>query len=197
MFGGIWTTNIKGSKQAYVVFRGSQTNREWARDEEADQVAWPSSPSMVHRGFLAIYQQVKPKLFKAIKELAPTSIYISGHSLGAAVATMAAYDVHTNSPDHAIMQTYVFASPRVGNLEFATLVDAALPEFYRVVNLADFVNAIPLPVQPNFTGDHVPCIYQHVGQRVTFDRNWGSWENNHLLANYANCLEDPAAPSKF
>jgi len=40
--------------------------------------------------------------------------YISGHSLGGAIATLAAYEISRLYPDHAVI-IYTFGSPRVGN----------------------------------------------------------------------------------
>jgi nuclear pore complex protein Nup85 len=55
---------------------------------------------MVHSGFLAAYDSVKAKVFRIVDQATagcsaeqPWNVFITGHSLGGALATLAAYDM--------------------------------------------------------------------------------------------------------
>jgi hypothetical protein len=77
---------------------------------------------------------------------APWTIVFTGHSLGGALATLAALDVsrrewlETYKPR---LKMYNFGSPRVGNGEFAADFNRHVPDAWRVVNADDAVATIP------------------------------------------------------
>jgi alpha-beta hydrolase superfamily lysophospholipase len=55
---------------------------------------------MVHSGFLGAYDSIKTKLFRIVDQVTasrsaedPWVVFVTGHSLGGALATLAAYDV--------------------------------------------------------------------------------------------------------
>lgn len=60
-------------------------------------------------------------------------IYISGHSLGGAIATLAAYEVSRAHPDRHVV-LYTFGSPRVGNAQFCRQFDKEVPCMWRIEN---------------------------------------------------------------
>jgi len=59
------------------------------------------------------------------------AIIITGHSLGAAIATLAAPDIHRfleeNQLPHRIIAIHTFGSPRVGNKAFVEYYNALFP----------------------------------------------------------------------
>ena len=64
-------------------------------------------------------------------------IYCTGHSLGGALATLAAYDISramewVNRPTKVIC--YTFGAPRLGNYAFAETYNRLVPETWNVVN---------------------------------------------------------------
>ena len=67
-------------------------------------------------------------------------VVVTGHSLGGALATLAAIDI-----SRLTSQTYLwtYGSPRVGNKNFYTLVQNAFRVSYRVVNNRDMVPHLP------------------------------------------------------
>jgi triacylglycerol lipase len=85
------------------------------------------------------------------------NIFLTGHSLGAALATIAA-----GRFDDQNVVGYTYGSPRVGNSEFR---EAFRPKFYRFRNNNDIVTRQP----PEFIG------YTHVGHLNYFDR-----KGNHV-----------------
>lgn len=74
------------------------------------------------------------------------SILITGHSLGAALATFAAVDIKEQlNPAHKIY-FYTFGSPRTGNQAFSDHIMKLYPsgEYYRVVHAQDIVPHLPM-----------------------------------------------------
>lgn len=75
----------------------------------------------VHSGFFYIWNSFKDDILPYIKELSTKvktkNILITGHSLGGAIATIAAFELRLRYGDHIEMIN--FGSPRVGNEAFA------------------------------------------------------------------------------
>ncbi|XP_059071062.1 phospholipase A1-Igamma1, chloroplastic-like [Cryptomeria japonica] len=89
------------------------------------------------------------------KEMDNLSITFTGHSLGAALATLSAYDIKqmlcTKHNFHQIPVTvFAFASPRVGNLAFAKRVEEIGVKVLRFVNKRDLFHVgVELPLHNN------------------------------------------------
>lgn len=62
----------------------------------------------------------------------------SGHSLGGAMATLAAYDIRTSLQAQTISNVevacYTFAAPRTGNHAFARYYKTVVPDTWSVIN---------------------------------------------------------------
>ncbi|KAI9504855.1 Alpha/Beta hydrolase protein, partial [Coemansia spiralis] len=128
-----------------VAFRGTTHIMDVLTNSHAVQTRWPPSVngSMVHEGFLAAYLDAHImdhlSLIMADPQFRGYQVHFVGHSLGAAQATLAYAEWMLGGGD-AVLTT--FGSPRVGNLEFAQLVNTR--EFWRVVNRADIVPHLPM-----------------------------------------------------
>jgi hypothetical protein len=148
---------------AVVAFRGSEVwkrkGKTGIRVGAADFMTnadfwltdWPRG-GKVHRGFKNALDEIWEELFAYLTELERDGrkIWMTGHSLGAALATLAA-DRYGE-----VQGVYTFGSPRVGNLRFkASYSNRA----YRLVNGNDIVAQIP-----------PPGFYMHVGELRLIDR---------------------------
>jgi acetyl esterase/lipase len=69
-------------------------------------------------------------------------ITVTGHSLGGALAALAAIELRRAYPA-ALVRVYTFGAPRVGNRAFSALYDAHVPDTWAVVNLEDPVPRVP------------------------------------------------------
>ena len=71
----------------------------------------------------------------------PGSNRSSGHSLGGALATLAAYDIRKACPSLAPLDVrcYTFGAPRTGNHAFAWDYNATVPDTWGIVNDQDAV----------------------------------------------------------
>lgn len=144
-----WTGDI------VVSFRGSGTLQDWISNAQfADAVDWQFDdgtiiPNSVHKGFLCAYQSVeaalKTELESAIDELdevADVRVYFTGHSLGGALATIAALDlvdwlVDTKGfqRDHVVM--YSVAAPRAFKPSLQGSFSARVPNSCAIMEKTD------------------------------------------------------------
>ena len=172
-----------------IIFRGTQTRVEWINNFTAVQKDYTDSLSgqyfgKIHEGFIRNYLRiVQPLPREVAQSLNPTiPCYITGHSLGASLAILAALDIVLNVPQlKEKIQLYTYASPRVGDSTFATLHAKQVPNSYRIVNLAD---AIPLMPPTQAVG-----TYLHVGQEWSFLSQKGDFMPNHVVDTYQAAIE--------
>ena len=96
-------------------------------------------------------------------QYADASLWITGHSLGAALATLAAakFTFEGDAPI-PIQGVYTFGSPRVGDTTFAEAYDAKLRDItFRFRNNNDVVTRVPIPLKL--------FPYQHIGSMRYFN----------------------------
>ncbi|MGV0750708.1 lipase family protein [Mycolicibacter minnesotensis] len=197
-------TNIFGlmgrdttSGTAFIAFRGSSDVADWIADFDfipapyapvagfmrrsqlrlsSVETRWTAGFGQVHAGFQDIYGCVRASI--AANLAAATSgcsqILITGHSLGAALAVLAAPDIDQGMPPNTIEpRLTTFGGPRVGVPDFKAAFDAAIECCYRVVNFLDIVPLVP------------PAPYVHVGAEIAVDSGGAidiGWR--HSLAGY-------------
>lgn len=123
---------------AVLAFRG--TEKDW-RDIKADLNArFYNGPggARIHTGFRKAYHQVRDAVRPHVEQLSEAGyqLYITGHSLGGALAIVATRDLNRDN----IAACYTFGSPKVGNEEFGYSIK---PPIYRVVNAVDAVPRVP------------------------------------------------------
>ena len=145
--GGTQGFLAKSSEFAVLAFRGTEPDefRDSLQDIKIPMVPFGGSAN-VHKGFLDALEYVWPQVASGLQELeaAGIPVWITGHSLGAALATLAAA---RRTP----AALFTFGSPRVGDSGFQELVSSL--NNHRTVNCADIVTTVP----PGSFG------YQHVG----------------------------------
>jgi triacylglycerol lipase len=110
---------------------------------------------------------------------------VTGHSLGGALATLFTMENGHKNKAFDIKLCCTFASPRVGNLEFARSFDLLPIESWRIVNQHDIVPKLP---------PHFPLVleYDHVDTEYMFDSS--SFANGgplcwHVLETYLHWLD--------
>ena len=87
----------------------------------------------IHVGFKGEINKLWPAIEKAIANI--DNLYVTGHSLGAAMATIAAGRIQSK-----VLALVTFGSPRVGNKEY---VNSLTVTHYRVQNNCDDVTKVP------------------------------------------------------
>ena len=97
----------------------------------------------VHRGFYAEYEKVMPGIYDALKKhdkKQTKTLWITGHSLGGAMAVLVAAELNT-CPLGVSGGLHTFGQPRVGNKEFLKSLEGM--KYYRYRNNNDAVTAVP------------------------------------------------------
>ncbi|MBJ7295265.1 MAG: lipase family protein [Dolichospermum sp.] len=170
------------SNNVFVVFRGTKTFAEWFKDANIPLVSYNDGKNSeggilrvvgekiqliqspveipevgdfgrVTVGFRQIYTSLRNNMINALKLCdQDAQIFVTGHSLGGALATLAIPDILANTdfkPEKVIL--YTFASPRCGDREFAIKFRDKRVRHWRIANTEDFVTMIPFPTGNIFT----------------------------------------------
>ncbi|PSB24656.1 lipase family protein [Stenomitos frigidus] len=195
----------------YIVFRGSEQRLDWHTNFEFSQkeanfkqaviqeqivqdraqvypyAAESSSGAKMHQGFVDAYFSVRDQIHTYLKSHSVSSVTVTGHSLGGALATLCAVDVQYNfSP--VDVELYTFGSPRVGNSGFRDSFNQRVPKSYRFVYGMDIVPALPRPWQGY---SHVDAEYR-LGPRLSLNFVTQRFKD-HAISNYLNALKEQAA----
>lgn len=129
-----------------VVFRGSYSVRNWIANFEIDLVHTPiCSSCKVHNGFNQAFLERQPAVVAAVNSARAAhpsyGLVITGHSLGAAVATITGAYFRSIGLNCDI---YTYGSPRVGNDVFANYVSStSRGSIFRITHLNDPVPQVP------------------------------------------------------
>jgi triacylglycerol lipase len=188
---------VDGSGNAIIAFRGTQALFEWLMDATVIQVPLPMiwftgvklKFANAHFGFLFLYAFLIRWIIEAGSWLRQMrTCYVTGHSLGAALAVLAALTLGTLClPLGGVsgkVQMYNFAGPRVGDPSFVAAYNHFVPYSYRVTNLADPVTLIP----PENIFEYQ---YRHIGPAQaewSFLNQSGDVARNHSLDIYRDAL---------
>jgi hypothetical protein len=166
-----WAFLAESADLIAIAFRGTASVENWKTNLHAAMVHPDATDRnlRVHEGFFAAFKALydgenglEARLKQAVtRETDRRPIYVTGHSLGGALAQIATAVLGTDQ----FAACYTFGSPRVGNAYFDLWVK---PPSYRVMDYADIVPQVPLPI---------PLLYpyRHSGDaRYLPDRPEGS-----------------------
>jgi len=146
---------------ATVSFRGTEPARreDWLDDLSFTKIRYRGG--RVHEGFYAAAMRVAGQIIHFAARQDVEEWYITGHSLGGALAILFADHIDTQQ----VKGVYTFGGPRVGNREFAAWYNSRLGDVtVRFVNNNDVVTHSP----PWF------FFYKHVGKHLRyFDEGGG------------------------
>jgi len=140
-------------------------------------------------------------------EKCPTEamLYITGHSLGGALATLATLHIKEKiKPFKPIL--YAFANPRAGGVDFSKRFDGL--ECFRIANSEDIVPTLPLASIDLISGSNdttskslektnlpklfsslLPDLdYHHIGEPIYFTHHKGAIADNHIIPAYKEAL---------
>ena len=214
-------------KTYFVVLRGTISPFEWLKDAKFKLVppcfeikGQDNDRVKISEGFNDIYKSkadgddlsINDTIQNFLNKLAKEDggqkkkIYVTGHSLGAALATLSTLHIAENNFSPTL---YAFASPRVGNLKFAQRFSEKVvyAQAFRIANCEDLVNGLPTGTITELTGpemkkekdpndfltgiiEMLPILksifskdaYEHVGQPVYFSHKTGAISSNHNMS---------------
>lgn len=188
-----------------VAFRGTDEFADWL--DNVNLPAVPKPMGRVHRGFQMALDDVWGDMWQAVCQLKDNgqSLWLTGHSLGGALATLAAGAlIDADQPFHGV---YTFGQPRCVDQTYARFFNTeAKARFFRFQNNNDIVARIP---QRLMGYSHVGSfIYIDVDKNLLTDISWwyrfvdrvrGDWQGlqesgvdwlvDHKMENYLKALE--------
>jgi predicted lipase len=136
-----------------IIFRGTESLRDVLSDinivKEPLLLKNITKFPCVHNGFLKQLDSVTNNIEREISEFKRNepsgSIILCGHSLGGAIATIAAlkYTLKFEIPAYCI----TFGSPRAGDTRFCELFNEKIMLSIRIVNEDDPIPLVPLPIR--------------------------------------------------
>ncbi|PON33183.1 Fungal lipase-like domain containing protein [Parasponia andersonii] len=152
-----------GRRDVVIALRGTATCLEWLENLRTTLIDLPShvgprgSGPMVESGFFSLYTSstatcaslqhaIREEVARVVQSYGaePLSLTITGHSLGAALAILSAYDITTTLADVAPMvSVFSFGGPRVGNKSLRCKLEGGGTKILRIVNSDDLVTKVP------------------------------------------------------
>jgi predicted esterase len=145
-----WGVVARKDDISVIAIRGTETPHQWLEDFAAFAQPVPHQTWWIHRGFNDVWNSLAASLQKAWDTAcsAAAQVYITGHSLGAALALI--MGVH-----HPEAPTWTFAGPAVFSPIHGLPPSANV---IRIVNPKDLVPKVP-----------TPPLYQHIGELVSIE----------------------------
>ncbi len=134
-------THRSSGGPAVLAFRGTESGKleDLLADAEIAQTSSPHFRGRVHAGFAKLWTKARGEVRDLVASV-QGDLLITGHSLGAALATLAAIEA-LQTPRKGIMELVTFGSPRVGDQELCDLVPAERSRRY--VNCCDLIARVP------------------------------------------------------
>jgi triacylglycerol lipase len=129
-----------------VAFRGTDPDKriDWFIDFDALQQHADFPDAKVHKGFEDALNVVWPNITPRLAARGSRTVWITGHSLGGALAELAAAKAALVN-GIPVQGVITFGQPRVGDEGFARRVFQALgPRIFRFINNHDIVPRVPL-----------------------------------------------------
>jgi hypothetical protein len=124
-----------------VVFRGTDDRFDWFTNLNDGDIQ--TAHGAIHRGFYMSYEPLKPQILKLVKAVNPKHLWVTGHSLGGALAVVCAYDLIENG-QQPIDGLITFGQPMIARVELASFLDQLLlGKYAHYVNDADVVPRVP------------------------------------------------------
>ena len=151
----------KRDNHLLVCFRGTSSGTDIKIDFKFFRTDAFEGDGGIHRGFNRALNSVWQKVENVIDHLGKDKkVFLCGHSLGAALATLMAHRLAFDN--YTVAGVYVYGSPRIGNWKYRTTYNERLKsKTYLHINNKDIVPKAP----PQIIG------YYHVGETPRiFDR---------------------------
>lgn len=140
---------ISGEDVTVIVFRGTDFAEvsDWIANLGRSATETPHGA--IHSGFYDAYHSMKPQIDQILAERESGHLWVTGHSLGGALALVCTYDLVENE-QRDVNGIITFGQPMVARRQLASYLDTMLIGRYaRFVNGEDVVARIP--------PSHAPC----------------------------------------
>ncbi|AJS61431.1 lipase family protein [Paenibacillus sp. IHBB 10380] len=176
---------LESPQEIIIAFRGTSSTTNWISNIIASQKRFKyiKEDCLTHRGFTDIYSSARSKITFALSRLSPDkTLYITGHSLGAALATLCAIDIAANT-SYISPNLFTYGSPRVGDPTFTKTFTKYVRNSYRIANPFDVVTHAP-PSIYKLPKREKKYYYSHVQTLSSLSFQNGSVNLNHIIGSY-------------
>jgi len=160
--------------EIYIVFRGTEQNlTDLKTDLDTGIPPFLKSKKsiVIHKGFIEAFESIKTQLLDYINNEATfnsnQTIIVTGHSLGAALATIFMSQLNQTKLINNYIKLITFGSPLVGNDAFIKSIGLDNKKNIRITNGIDIITVIPFSI---FGYDHIQQNPMEL-----------SWDNKNLL----------------
>lgn len=153
-------------KSLFVGFRGSSNIQNWLDNLQIKQITpYDDKIIAVDDGFYKIYSALKDDLYthlnKFVTKYNTNDVLLTGHSLGAAIATLFAFDFCYYTQPYRVYSLITFGSPRVGNDQFSSYMSECSISSTRVTHYYDVVPHVPEEL----------LGYKHISHEIWYDKS--------------------------
>ena len=189
----------RNQRFAVLAFRGTEKDwRDILHDLRIRFYRDRKTGAKIASGFSEAYALIAPDVTRALAQLEPDlPLYITGHSLGGALAAVASMRIR---PADRIAACYTFGCPRVGDGEF--VLQLWKVPVYRIVHAADIVTRVPFAFGYRHAGDFryikrsgkliqsPGAVGRLLGFTFTLATGWKRIFEDHRIAEYRDNLEN-------
>ncbi|GMR51717.1 hypothetical protein PMAYCL1PPCAC_21912 [Pristionchus mayeri] len=174
-----WAIIVDAPEHIVVAFQGT-SSRTQLITELVESITSPKHQvpgiGSVQRYFFvaleSISKHISIKLDKLRETYPKKSVLFTGHSLGGALASLAAAEyANCSGIDPSSLYLVTFGQPRVGNHEYAQSVDRLVPNTWRIVHKYDLVAHVPYCVGFRTCQDFLNHSPYHHGTEVWYPTN--------------------------
>lgn len=176
---------LESPQEIIVAFRGTSSTTNWISDIIASQkkFKYVKEDCLTHRGFTDIYSSARNQIMSALSNLpSDKTLYVTGHSLGAALATLCAIDIAANT-EYDSLYLFTYGGPRVGDPSFSKVFTKYVRGSYRIANEFDVVTHAP-PSIYKLPKRQKKYYYSHVPTFSSLNFQNGSFGGNHIISSY-------------
>lgn len=176
---------LESPQEIIIAWRGSSSTTNWLSNMNAAQKKFKyiKEDCLTHRGFTDIYSSAREEILSILGTLSPEkTLYVTGHSLGGALATLCAIDIAANSA-YKSPRLYTYGSPRAGDPAFAKAFSSYVRSSFRYANLFDVATYVP-PTIYKLPRHEKKYYYTHVQTLYSLSFQNGTVELNHVLRSY-------------
>lgn len=144
-----------GDEVMVLVFRGTDDAEDWFSNINVYRRAIDEGE--IHSGFAGAYSMIRAEVRDQVAAEDPAHLWITGHSLGGALALVCAYDL-LRYDDRDIRGVVTFGQPRIGDERLARYLQEQIGDRY--VHFVNEMDAVP----------HLPMRFSHCGLLLRFFR---------------------------
>lgn len=131
-----------------IAFRGTEPRKpaDWLADAKFFPKPWLDGHGKVHRGIAEYLDSIWPEIKSTLESVRTKgqSAWLTGHSLGGAMAVLAAARLVADHPEISVHGVVTFGQPRVGDADFARAYNAVLGDrTIRCISNRDIVARVP------------------------------------------------------